>query len=186
MEWGNGRQWVRPVQAARRRPCVRYAVPARCYTGGRVRDGYLDEIVAHYRSLLGERLVGLVLYGSRARGDAREDSDLDLFLLAEGLADDPWERAPLLLFPRHAPRDPAVALRALTPQEYARDLSPLDLDIAIDGRVLYDRDGYAASRIALIRQRVAEAGLYRTSELIWRWRKWPVVDWEINWDGVRV
>ena len=148
---------------------------------------YLDEVVRHFRALFQDRLVGIVLYGSRARGDAREDSDVDLFLLAEGLPDDLWERARLLHFHSAERRQPDAGIRALTPQEYARYLSPLDLDIAIDGRVLWDRDGYLASRLALIRQRLDEAGLYRTADLRWRWRKWPTrVDWEINWDTVRV
>lgn len=149
--------------------------------------GFLDEVVRHFRALLGERLVGIVLYGSRARGDARQDSDVDVFLLAEGLPADLWERARLLHFHSAERRQPDLGLRALTPEEYARDLSPLDLDIAIDGRVLWDRDGRTNSRLALIRKRLDEAGLYRTPDFRWRWRTWPTRDdWEINWEGVRV
>jgi hypothetical protein len=36
------------------------------------------------RDLYGERFRGLLLYGSYARGDAREGSDVDLLLLLEG------------------------------------------------------------------------------------------------------
>ena len=40
------------------------------------------EILAEYRTrladVLGERLESLVLYGSRARGDAEDDSDIDV------------------------------------------------------------------------------------------------------------
>ena len=32
----------------------------------------------------GDRLKGVVLYGSEARGDAEEDSDIDIFVLLEG------------------------------------------------------------------------------------------------------
>lgn len=149
--------------------------------------GTLDEIVRHFRGLLGDRLVGIVLYGSRARGDERDDSDVDLFLLAEGLPDDVWERARLLRFRSATPGQPPVAIRALTPEEYARDISSLDLDIAVDGRVLWDRAGFTASRLALIRKRLDEAGHYRTPDLRWHWRRWPsTVDWEIGWERVRV
>jgi hypothetical protein len=166
---------------------VRMLTVARAIVLAVVHPGYLDEVVQHFRALLQERLVGLVLYGSRARGDARADSDVDLFLLAEGLPEDLWERGRLLRFRSAQPRQPDLGIRALTPREYARDLSPLDLDIAIDGRVLWDRDGFTASRLALIRKRLSEAGLYRTPDLRWRWHKWPSrVDWEINWDGVTV
>ena len=37
--------------------------------------------------LYGERLKGVVLYGSRARGDFDEDSDIDVLVLLEGPVD---------------------------------------------------------------------------------------------------
>ena len=48
---------------------------------------WLDE----YRKALGERypdaVLRMVVYGSKARGDAREDSDLDVLLVVENGAD---------------------------------------------------------------------------------------------------
>lgn len=44
----------------------------------------LRDLDVALRGFHGERYRGLVLYGSRARGDAREDSDVDLLLLLEG------------------------------------------------------------------------------------------------------
>ncbi len=44
--------------------------------------------------LYGDRLAGVLLYGSRARGDARPDSDYDLAVLLHGYegASDEYER----------------------------------------------------------------------------------------------
>ncbi|HTG35142.1 MAG TPA: nucleotidyltransferase domain-containing protein [Thermoanaerobaculia bacterium] len=42
------------------------------------------KLEAGLRNLYGERFRGLLLYGSYARGDAREGSDVDLLLLLEG------------------------------------------------------------------------------------------------------
>ncbi len=150
-------------------------------------EAALRELVTHYRSRLGDGLEGIVLYGSRARGDAHPDSDLDLLLVTKTLPSDPFERACLLSAPRLALGSPPVSVRGLTTDEYERDIAPIDLDIAIDGRVLFDSNGYMAERLSLIRQRLKEAGLSRDSELVWRWRSWPKRrDWAITWQGVRV
>lgn len=44
---------------------------------------FKQRLVEHY----GERLKGVVLYGSEARGDADDDSDVDLMILLKGPVD---------------------------------------------------------------------------------------------------
>lgn len=44
-------------------------------------------LAAGLRDLYGDRFRGLLLYGSHARGEATEGSDLDLILLLEGPVD---------------------------------------------------------------------------------------------------
>jgi predicted nucleotidyltransferase len=50
-----------------------------------------DRILAQFRAALvemyGERLDRVVLYGSRARGDEREDSDYDVAVFLKSLSD---------------------------------------------------------------------------------------------------
>ncbi len=52
----------------------------------------LEEILKKYtadvRALYGERLCEVILYGSYARGDNREDSDIDIMILVENLDDE--------------------------------------------------------------------------------------------------
>lgn len=50
---------------------------------GKVCD-VLSKLKVELRELCGERLKALVLYGSWARGDATEDSDIDLVIVLEG------------------------------------------------------------------------------------------------------
>ncbi len=47
-------------------------------------DALLSDLRQRLRALYGKRLTRLVLYGSHARGDALEDSDVDVLVVLEG------------------------------------------------------------------------------------------------------
>ena len=47
----------------------------------------LSEIRPRLEAAFGKRLKGVILFGSRARGDAAPDSDLDLLVVLEGPID---------------------------------------------------------------------------------------------------
>ena len=44
----------------------------------------LPRLQKELRHLLGDRLEGIYLYGSQARGDARQDSDIDVLIVMSG------------------------------------------------------------------------------------------------------
>jgi predicted nucleotidyltransferase len=48
------------------------------------RDRLLKQVKTRLKAVYGDRLQGVVLYGSEARGDAESDSDIDLLVLLEG------------------------------------------------------------------------------------------------------
>jgi predicted nucleotidyltransferase len=134
---------------------------------------------------LDDSLVAAVLFGSRARGEADEMSDWDLLVIAQQL--------PLKLFQRHLYLKKMlpdawrgqVAIVAKTPEEFESYLSSLFLDIALDGIVLYDLQGYMAKRLARLRRLIQSEGLRREQvkdDLIWRWQKFPGFDWVLEWD----
>jgi uncharacterized protein len=136
------------------------------------------------RKGLGERLIAVVLFGSRARGDALADSDWDLLVLAENLPENPFDRQ--LFFGRLMPSHVAAAIVVLakTPKEFEAYLPSLYLDIALDGQILYDPSGYATDRLATLRRLIQEAGLYRKrSEAgdTWEWEKEPTGPWAVEW-----
>src|SRR5579884_1336015 len=82
------------------------------------------------RAGLGERLVAVVLFGSRARGDHRPESDWDLLVIAEGLPEHPWDRRMLLNRLLFGCRG-SVSLIARTRQEFESHVPSLYLDIAL-------------------------------------------------------
>ncbi|HEY3255099.1 MAG TPA: nucleotidyltransferase domain-containing protein [Polyangiaceae bacterium] len=138
------------------------------------------------RKVFGAALVAVALFGSRARGDSRADSDLDFYVLVNGLPADPFERARVLS--NALPSQVAHCLNVLarTVEEFETDITPLHLDLAVDARILFDTEGYLASRLEMVRRRIREAGLERKPDLVWRWQTTPrTCDWSIRWDGVR-
>jgi predicted nucleotidyltransferase len=144
----------------------------------------LNQIVTALREGLGERLVAVVLYGSRARGRACEASDWDFFIIASDLPAHLWERHILLKSLLPAAYRGAVSLLAKTPQEFEGKISSIYLDIAQDGQILFDPQRYAQKRLADLRRLMAEAGLYRKESLggeVWRWRQKPRQPWVIEW-----
>lgn len=94
-------------------------------------DPILLQCRSTLRTLYGNRLKGLVLYGSCARGTDNVDSDIDLMVLLQG------------------PVDPAHEIRQIwevlypIPLESERLLSFIAVDAAF-----YERGGYALHRHA--------------------------------------
>jgi predicted nucleotidyltransferase len=147
----------------------------------------LADVVLALQNGLGDRLTGVVLFGSRARGDAEESSDWDLLVVARDLPVKPLQRHMWLKHLLPVSWRGQVAILAKTPDEFTSRLPGLYLDIALDGLVLYDRDGFMTTRLARLRQAIAARGLYRESaqrEMTWRWQHFPGFDWSLEWEAV--
>ena len=148
----------------------------------------LGQAITTLQRGLGDRLVSVVLFGSRARGEASDESDWDLLVLARDL--------PVRLFQRHrllkqmlpAAERGRISLLAKTPQEFEASLPALYLDIGLDGIVLYDPELYIAGRLVALRKLIGEKGLRREragSDLVWRWQEFPGFGWAVEWEGAR-
>lgn len=147
-------------------------------------EAILSQLVEALQKGLGERLVAVVLYGSRARDQAREASDWDLFIIAVGLPTQLWERHILLKRFLPVAYRGAVSLLAKTPEEFEERISSLYLDIAQDGQILFDPQGYAHRRMAALQRLMEETGLYRKKSPggeVWRWKKKPRHPWALQW-----
>ena len=62
----------------------------------------VEQIVEVYKAVLGKSLVGMALFGSASRGEARTDSDRDIFVLTQELPENVFEKQMFLrsLLPR--------------------------------------------------------------------------------------
>lgn len=115
---------------------------------------------------LGSRLVSLVLFGSVARGEACDSSDVDLLVVATGFPPSLRDRRRELLDAWSRVRSErglaAVEwnLVTKTPEE-ARVRSPLYLDLVDDAILLVDRDGFFRAVLDGMRARMRELGSRR-------------------------
>jgi predicted nucleotidyltransferase len=151
------------------------------------KEEILNQVVTALRIALGDRLVAVVLFGSQARGEAREDSDWDVLVIAEELPEDPLERGRFLRQLLPIPCRLAVSFLARTPQEFEERLSSLYLDIALDGQILYDPKGYAEERLTTLRRLIEGAGLFRERTPagdLWRWKTPPRGRWMMSWEKI--
>lgn len=149
---------------------------------------HLAEVVSAFKEGLGGSLVSIVLFGSRARGDARVESDWDVLLVARHLSQGTLERH--FGLKRMLPENwrGRIALLARTPKEFEARLPALYLDIALDGIVIYDTEGYMERKLGHVRLLIEQKGLRREQvdrEMAWRWDRFPGPDWSLEWDATR-
>ena len=110
---------------------------------------------------LADRLVAVVLFGSRARGEAAPDSDWDLLVIAEELPSGALSRRLFLKGLLPPACRGAVSIIARTRAEFDSHISSLYLDLALDGKVLHDTAGYAAGKLGRLRVLLARSELTR-------------------------
>ena len=108
-------------------------------------------------------IAGVVLFGSVARGEEGERSDVDLLVLWEGLDKNGALRTVYDTVSRCFP--PGIGLTVLEAEYWifvsTRKLTPLLINIAYDGVILYDKYGKLSEFLMRIKQGLSEKGLVR-------------------------
>ena len=134
----------------------------------------LSEASEEIAKTFGDELVGVALFGSWARGEGSEGSDVDVFVVlrtAKGLA----VRSKIYrIIARHVRR--AVTLIDMRLAELLNEeleLTALLINIIADAVIIYDRDDFLKSFIEKGRRLIKKAGLvrYRTPDGKYGWMR---------------
>lgn len=98
-------------------------------------SGLLDRLAYGLEALYGERYRGLVLYGSYARGEADEGSDVDMLLLLDGKVDVMRElrRVESVTWPISLEMTIAISLLPVSVERYLRGADPFMLNVRREG-----------------------------------------------------
>ncbi len=133
--------------------------------------GLLERVSAEVQAHYGSRLVALAVFGSVARGTPREDSDVDLLVVARALPDGrPARRQEFAAVERRlgealcgvagGGRPTFLSPVLKTPEEVELG-SPLFHDMVEDARILYDPEGFLAGYFGRLREELARRGARR-------------------------
>ena len=154
--------------------------------------------MSHYTPVLnvlrghfGGRLRAVVLFGSQARGEASPVSDHDLFVVADDLPLDLFARdreLRLILMPILAQLPGSISFVARTPTELLANLSPLMVDVCVDGVCLYGQGFFEPLRRKAL-EALRAAGLSRqriAGTLMWVFPQARTTNWTLDWDGFKI
>jgi predicted nucleotidyltransferase len=152
------------------RVCVRRLSAAeRCSGPGSTTTAYAGiiprSLLRRIRQRFAEELVGIILFGSTARGDTTEASDVDLLLvLAPGsvLSRELYRRWDALSIPSEPAEGVISPQFAVLPQEIS-DAGGLWYEVALEGIVLWERDWVVSSALRRIRAAMADGRLRRST-----------------------
>jgi len=123
----------------------------------------LSQLVGHLQKEYGREFISLVLYGSVSRGEAREDSDIDLILVLDNPPPQYYKRTEQLMkilddVEREVGGGKALLNPIVFSKAEAMENRYLFLDILEDGKILYDRDDFFQKRLSTLKRRLQELG----------------------------
>jgi predicted nucleotidyltransferase len=129
--------------------------------GGLASVGEAASVVARAGALFGDDLIALAAFGSLARGEATNTSDVDVLIVVEERVEltrelyRKWDAAPLLWADR-----PVDAHFAHLPEPGVR-VAGVWGELAIDGIILFERDLRLSQRLAEVRRDIAAGRILR-------------------------
>ncbi len=132
---------------------------------------YASLIANKLEEILQDDLISVVLFGSAARGDAGEGSDIDILMVAEKFGekgrfdvfneiDNDLKASEDYLRLKKRKLGTLISPVPLTPSEVEKNPSIL-LDIVMDGIMLYDVDDFIVNKMKSMRKKLKKMGSKR-------------------------
>lgn len=118
-------------------------------------------VVSRAREAFDDRLLGVLVLGSWARGEAAASSDIDVLIVIDPRTTltrelyRTWDREPLTCEGR------AIDAHFAHPPAAGAPPTAVWCEAAVDGVVWYDRDGAVAIRLGEVRRAIAEGRVVR-------------------------
>lgn len=141
----------------------------------------VKNLVERLQRSIGKQLEAVILFGSRARGEASDESDWDILVVVHNLPKSPIARQKWFIKLFGSYLSFPFEFHLLTPDEWYNRISSLTLEIALDGKILYDVEGKTCKFLNKLRERLEKLGLVRKKEsdkeYIWVWERHPPVNW---------
>lgn len=134
----------------------------------------LTEASDELTSSLGDEFIGLMLFGSWARGEAKADSDVDLLIVLRSMGGMDTRSRIYKTLSKHVRRPITLIdmrLERLLDEEL--ELTPLLINVLADGIIVRDDEGYLRDFLERGRRLLEEAELvrYRTPDGKYGWRR---------------
>jgi len=98
----------------------------------------LKELVEELKKLYGDNLSRVILYGSKARGDATEGSDIDIMIVLKEIKDKSKELEKVIKLTTKIDfhYETLISVSLQSEEEYLKKKSPLLLNVRKEGIVL--------------------------------------------------
>ncbi|MEM3714793.1 MAG: nucleotidyltransferase domain-containing protein, partial [Nitrososphaeria archaeon] len=143
---------------------------------------YLNLAVKALKRILSENLISIVLFGSVARGEAKEGSDIDLLVVARDFTpfksrfdvfnevDRELRNSEEYSELKKKKLGTLISPVPLKPEEVKRN-PPILLDLITDGVILYDKENFMRSCLADLKKKLEEKGARKIflSDGKWYW-----------------
>jgi predicted nucleotidyltransferase len=98
----------------------------------------VKELIDELKKLYGDNLSCVILYGSKARGDAAEDSDIDIMIILKDVKDKSKELEKVIKLTTEIDfrYETLISVTLQSEEEYLKKRSPLLLNVRKEGIVL--------------------------------------------------